>query len=129
MNVERFGIKWGLGSWRQWMEQPQRVGLRRALFQIHLWSGIALGLCIVMLSLTGSLLVYRNDLNRWLAAPRPEFDPNAKRLSTGELQAAAERKYPGHTVSVVGDRISRRNPTIEIRLERDGIKKERLFNP
>jgi len=118
-----------MGSWQQWKQQPQCVWLRRAAFQIHLWSGIAIGLYIVMLSVTGSLLVYRNELSRWLGAPRPQFDPKANRLSKGELQAAAERNYPGYTVTGVSDRISRRNPTIEIRLERDGIKKERLFNP
>jgi len=118
-----------MGSWRQWMQQPQRVWLRRAAFQIHLWSGIALGLYIVMLSVTGSLLVYRIELSRWLGAPRPQFDPKATRLTKAELKAAAERIYPGYTVTSVSDRVSRRNPTIEIDLERDGIKKERLFNP
>jgi len=115
--------------WREWVQQPQRLWLRRAAFQVHLWTGVALGLYIVMLSLTGSVLVYRNDLNRWLGTPRPAFDPNATRLSAGELEEAARRKYPGYKITVAGNRISRRNPTIEIDVERDGIRKERLFNP
>jgi uncharacterized iron-regulated membrane protein len=111
------------------MQQPQRVWLRRAVFQVHLWSGIALGLYVVMLSLTGSVLVYRIELSRSLGAPRPQFDPNAKRLSKSELRAAAERKYPGFTITSISDRVTRRNPTIEIELERNGVKKDRLFNP
>ena len=40
----------------QWARQPQNVWLRRALFQVHLWTGLAIGLYIVMLSVTGSVL-------------------------------------------------------------------------
>ena len=111
------------------MRQPQTVWLRRALFQVHLWTGLALGLYLVMLSVTGSILVYRNELDRLFATSRPAFDANATRLTSDELKAAAERAYPGYTVTRVGDRITRRNPTIEIWLEQNGVKKERLFNP
>ena len=31
-------------GWQQWVLQPQKIRFRKALFQIHLWSGIALGL-------------------------------------------------------------------------------------
>jgi uncharacterized iron-regulated membrane protein len=115
--------------WQRWLRQPQRVWLRRAVFQIHLWSGIAIGLYIGMLSVTGSALVYRNELDRYFATPRPRFDPQAVRLTTDQLRAAAERLYPGYSITRVGDRISRRNPTIEIWAERGAEKRERLFNP
>src|SRR5262245_24365734 len=46
--------------WGRWIRQPQKVWLRRALFQVHLWSGIAIGLYILMVSVTGSVLVCRN---------------------------------------------------------------------
>ena len=90
---------------------------------------MALGLYVVMLSVTGSALVYRNELDRFFATPRPTFDPKATRLTTEQLQARAESLYPGWTVTRVGDRITRRNPTIEIWVERGTEKKERLFNP
>jgi predicted NAD/FAD-dependent oxidoreductase len=45
-----------LTLWQRLWRQPQRVWIRRASFQIHLWLGIALGLYIVMLSVTGSAL-------------------------------------------------------------------------
>jgi uncharacterized iron-regulated membrane protein len=51
-------------AWQRWVLQPQRVWLRRALFQVHLWSGIGVGLYILMVSVTGSVLVYRNELFR-----------------------------------------------------------------
>src|SRR5687768_18589193 len=84
---------------QRWVRQPQRVWLRRALFQIHLWTGLALGLYVVMLSVTGSALVYRNELDRFFATPRPVFDPKATRLATEQLQARAESAYPGWKVT------------------------------
>ena len=118
-----------MGVWQQWVRQPQRVWLRRALFQVHLWTGIALGLYVVMLSITGSALVYRNELDRFFATPRPRYEAERKVLTQDELRAFAERAYPGYAITRLGDRISRRNPTLEVWLERDGVKKERLFNP
>jgi uncharacterized iron-regulated membrane protein len=56
--------------WARWFHQPQRVWLRRALFQVHLWSGIAMGLYILMISVTGSVLVYRNELMFRAKSPR-----------------------------------------------------------
>lgn len=115
--------------WTKWLRQPQTVWLRKAMFQIHLWTGIGLGLYLVMLSLTGSALVYRNELDRAFASPRPTFDAKATRLTSDQLKGFAERAYPGYAVTRVGERITRRNPTIEIWLERNGEKKERFFNP
>jgi uncharacterized iron-regulated membrane protein len=94
-----------------------------------LWTGLAIGLYIVVLSLTGSVLVYRNELDRAFATRRPVYDADAKRLTTDEMRAAAKKAYPGWQITRVGDRITRRNPTIEIWAERGGEKKERLFDP
>ena len=48
----------------RWWWQPQRVWARRALFQVHLWAGVALSLYVLLISVTGSVLVYRNELFR-----------------------------------------------------------------
>ena len=50
--------------WARWIWQPQTVWLRRAIFQVHMWSAIAVGLYVCMISVTGSVLVYRNELYR-----------------------------------------------------------------
>jgi uncharacterized iron-regulated membrane protein len=115
--------------WTQWVRQPQALWVRRALFQMHLWTGLAIGLYIVVLSITGSVLVYRNELDRYFATTRPTYDAKAKRLTTDQMRAAAGRAYPGWDVTRVGETITRRNPTIEIWVERKGEKRERLFNP
>jgi uncharacterized iron-regulated membrane protein len=48
------------------MRHPNRFLLRKAWFQIHLWMGAGVGLYIVLMSLTGSIIVFRNELSSWV---------------------------------------------------------------
>ena len=52
-------------TWQQWLQHPQRLWLRRSLFQIHFWTGVVAGLYLALMSVTGSIIVYRNELSRW----------------------------------------------------------------
>jgi len=93
-----------------------------------LWSGIGLGLYIVFISVTGSVLVYRNEL--YVAAtPEPIISASpGPFLSDDELADAAVRMYPGYQVARV---IRARNPdqAVEIWLARGDTTRERLFDP
>ena len=55
--------------WQRWVRQPQGLWMRKAIFQIHLWTGIGIGLYILVISVTGSILVYSSDLYRWATPP------------------------------------------------------------
>jgi uncharacterized iron-regulated membrane protein len=73
-----------LTAWQRWLRQPQRTALRRAVFQVHLWTGIGLGLYIFFLSVTGSVLVYRNEL--YVAAMPEEPASSAEFASATGIQ-------------------------------------------
>ena len=60
-----------LTVWRRWIQQPQRFWVRKALFQVHLWVGIGIGLYIVLISVSGSMVVYRRELSRKFARKKP----------------------------------------------------------
>lgn len=45
-----------------YLDRPQRLWWRRAIFQIHLWVGIVLCLYMIVIGLTGSLLVFAHEL-------------------------------------------------------------------
>jgi uncharacterized iron-regulated membrane protein len=45
-----------------WLQHPERARSRNLFFKIHLWSGAALGVYVLLMSVTGSLLVFRNHL-------------------------------------------------------------------
>src|SRR3954452_12182408 len=91
----------GFGNvlWRRWLRQPQAIWLRRALFQVHLWTGMAVGLYVIVVGLTGSVLVYSNEL--YLAAtPTPILvAANGPRLSDGACGGPPLRGYPGFEVT------------------------------
>ena len=115
-------------AWDRWMRTPQTLWVRRAIFQIHLWTGIGIGLYLVMICLTGSVLVYRNELYR-------AFDPkpvivagSGVSLTPEELTGAAHRIYPDHNVTNV--RVGETpNHAVEISLADDGDTIRRLFHP
>lgn len=118
-----------MSAWQRWMRQPQSMWVRRALFQIHLWLGIGIGLYIVVLCVTGSALVFREEFTATFETPLPAYEEGRKPLSRAELTAAAERAYPGFKATRVGNRFTRRRPVIEVWLERADERHERLFNP
>src|SRR5271170_7448778 len=47
---------------RNLVHHPRKLLLRKALFQVHLWTGIALSIYVVIIALTGSLLVFEDEL-------------------------------------------------------------------
>ena len=118
----------GKTVWQRWVRQPQKVWLRRAVFQVHLWSGIGLGLYIFFISVTGSVLVYRNEL--YVAAtPEPIVSASTEpRLTDEQLAAAAMRSYPGFRVAQMY-RASNPDQAVDIWLDRGEATKKRLFDP
>lgn len=58
-------MNWQQG-WRRWVRNPQSAFWRRALLQIHLWVGLAAGLYVIMISVSGSAVVFRREVSRWL---------------------------------------------------------------
>ncbi|WP_446744216.1 PepSY-associated TM helix domain-containing protein [Silvibacterium acidisoli] len=48
------------------LNNPQQVWLRKAFFQVHLWAGILVGLYIIAIGVSGSILVFKEEL-----LPRP----------------------------------------------------------
>jgi uncharacterized iron-regulated membrane protein len=51
-----------ISAWQQWLHRPEQMSLRRIFFQIHLWVGMAAASYVVVMSLSGSAIVYRNEL-------------------------------------------------------------------
>jgi uncharacterized iron-regulated membrane protein len=57
------------------LDQPQSVWARRALFQVHLWLGVLTGLYVFVVCVSGAALVFRIDIQR---AMHPDlFTPRA----------------------------------------------------
>lgn len=115
-------------AWQHWLRQPQNFWLRKALFQVHLWSGIALGLYVLMISVTGSILVYSNELFM-AATPKPIVSTGSgPRLTDEQLREAAQRAYPGYRVENL-KRARNGDQAVDLSLRRGDRVKQRLFDP
>jgi uncharacterized iron-regulated membrane protein len=115
-------------GWQRWLRQPQRIWLRRALFQAHLWTGLVLGLYVFMISVTGSVLVYRNELFR-AATPEPRISTaSGPQLTDRQLKAAVARLYPDYVIVNLGRPL---NPdqAVDVRLRRGTEIRHRLIDP
>src|SRR5437870_4944734 len=110
--------------------QPQNLWIRRAMFQIHLWTGIGVGLYIFVICITGSGLVVRRELTR-MYSNRPQVSmhvADAKPLTEDQLRVAALRAFPDFTVEKVW-RGRRGTTPVDIWMNRGTTKKQHLFDP
>jgi uncharacterized iron-regulated membrane protein len=110
-----------------WLRRPQNVWLRRAVFQVHLWSGIILGIYVFLVCLSGSAVVFRNDLYDLLFA-KTRVAVSGNPLTRDQMTQAAQRAYPGYTVRTIH---RGRFPTeaTDILLVKGWRHKDRLFDP
>jgi uncharacterized iron-regulated membrane protein len=115
--------------WQRWIWQPQTAWLRKATFQLHLWTGIGLGLYVLLASVTGSVLVYRNELYRAATRDPVIVSEKGAPLTDQQLKDAAKRAYSGYRILAF---YRARNPdqAVSISLIKgSGGLKNRLFNP
>jgi uncharacterized iron-regulated membrane protein len=92
-----------------------------------MWIALTLGVYIVVLSVSGSAIVFRRELNAWLV-PRTVASTEGERLTGDRLAAALKTVYPEHTVVVVREP-ARPNRPVFVSLERAGNRVDRLFDP
>ena len=81
---------------RELWVHPRKVWLRRACFQVHLWAGVGLAVYLVALSLSGSVLVFRQELTRWMLPAGLSRDGA---VSPQAVMVAFARAEPAGTVS------------------------------
>jgi uncharacterized iron-regulated membrane protein len=102
--------------------------IRKIMFQIHLWSGLSVGLYVVLISLSGSLLVFRIEFYNYFRPGSTIAPSTADRLTADALKAAAKNLYPALEVKLV--QLPRgRNRPVEVFLEGNGATVHRLFDP
>jgi uncharacterized iron-regulated membrane protein len=105
--------------WDRWLRRPQGLWLRKAIFQIHLWTGIGLGVYVLLISVSGSAIVFRNELYKSLWPPPKIVAMSGPRLSREELKKAVRQDWPKYSVSYIFES-KRKNEATEVWIERDG---------
>jgi uncharacterized iron-regulated membrane protein len=113
--------------------RPQTLRLRRALFQVHLWTGLATSLYTIAICLSGSAILYRREMDLALCPQIILVHPSGPRLSDAQLGAGARRaaqqrfREANVRVEVRGSRIA--GAAVEVWLFRRGLRAERLLDP
>jgi uncharacterized iron-regulated membrane protein len=51
-----------MSFYRNLVHHPRKLFLRKALFQIHMWAGIALSIYVVVIAISGAVLVFEDEL-------------------------------------------------------------------
>lgn len=88
-----------MGFWRQ----PQTTWGRKAAFQVHLWAGLILGLYLALIGVTGSILVFKDEIQKALY---PQFVKervigNAPIATPDEVFLAAQKAFPKYKISAM----------------------------
>jgi len=86
-------------SHASFLQTPRTVAWRRWLFQVHLWLALLLGPVLAVVCLTGSIVVFRYELNRLTVPGTAYVKPPRERLSLDELTARMQRARPADQVS------------------------------
>jgi uncharacterized iron-regulated membrane protein len=110
------------------MERPQSLRVRKFLFQIHLWTGIFAGLYVIVISLTGSAIVLRREIETRMQKHFVVSSAGRAPLSKDEIQQGARLAFPSAEVLDVVDPQNPARPYIVV-FEVGNKRIERLFDP
>jgi len=100
--------------------RPQVVPWRKAIFQVHLWTGVTLALYMVAISVSGSVLVFERDIMNDAPAPPPHLSMTP-RLGYPALVEIASGAHPGEGLDAIDMRTGdRRIVTVTLRSGNDG---------
>ena len=76
--------------------------IRRWLLTLHQWVGLAAGLFLIVISVSGSALVFESDIDRALNRSTSFVTPGAQPLPIETLVARVQASRPGDQVTGVG---------------------------
>ncbi len=87
---------------QRYIHRPQQVAVRRLNFQVHLWIGIILTVYLIVIGITGSILVFRPELERVCGLkPWQEIRANGPIADIATVVENLRAAYPNsHIVSV-----------------------------
>jgi uncharacterized iron-regulated membrane protein len=86
-----------------WLRSPQRVWLRRAIFQIHLWLGLIVALYCVIIGLSGSALVFKGEIEHATQAQVHHLAPTPRTVALEQTVRSIEAGRPGWIASGLKD--------------------------
>jgi uncharacterized iron-regulated membrane protein len=81
----------------RWLDNPRATVLRRVMFWAHLVCGLLIGVALSAVSLTGSALIFRPEIEA--ALYRPVVQPLAQRASLDDIISGIVAQHPDRRLS------------------------------
>lgn len=106
--------------------------VRKLFNDIHLWMGIAAGLILFVVCLTGTIYTFRTEIEELIEKDKffVEVPENGQRLTSDELISIAQRQFPeAHVASLSIPNHAKRAYTISVRKEDERRGTSYLMNP
>ncbi len=86
--------------------------LRRVSSWIHLYGGLTLGGLLIVISVSGSALVFEDTLNDWLRPDLHHVSPSGERVSLDAVVDAVTEAYPEATPWIANLPTAQRDPVV-----------------
>ena len=83
------------------LNRPRRSPLRKLMFQLHLWIGLVIGLYVVVVCVTGSLVVFRVEIEDALHSDLTKVAPGPRRVALQPVYEAVKKANPGDTLRTI----------------------------
>jgi uncharacterized iron-regulated membrane protein len=71
------------------------MSVTRKIFALHQWLGLIAGCFILVFFLTGAVIVFRDELNRWENPHLFLVKPQGQRLPYDEIYRKVQAQVPG----------------------------------
>jgi uncharacterized iron-regulated membrane protein len=75
--------------------------MRKLLFNLHLYSALILGLFVLIIGVTGSLIAFEGDIDRLTNLDLFEVKPQGQPLTAARMLAAARKAYPDQRIGTI----------------------------
>ena len=75
--------------------------MRKALFNLHLYLALIVGMFVVIVGVTGSIMAFEEGIDHALNPQLFKVEPRGERLTPSAILAAASKAYPGQKFNTV----------------------------
>jgi len=83
---------------RGFWNKPREQRWRGWIFRIHLWSGLTIGLWAIIIGVSGSVLVFKDEIESLVESEVFTVEPQPGRASLDAVVAKIKTRFPEHTV-------------------------------
>jgi len=78
------------------------MAIRNAFLKLHLWMGLGAAVLVFLLALSGTILVFDNEIDRFLNPKLLTVAPQSTNVPITDMIRSVQQAYPGHSVVNIG---------------------------